>query len=360
MNFNYFTENLLRWYPLNCRDLPWRETRNPYIIWLSEIILQQTRVAQGLPYFHAFINKFPTVEALANAPEEDILRTWQGLGYYSRARNLLACARNIVNERNGKFPDNYKELLGLKGVGPYTAAAIASFAYKEQIAVVDGNVYRVLSRFFGLDVDISSHQGKKAFGKLANEIIPGNTPDVYNQAIMEFGALQCVPKKPNCQQCPLRTRCHAFQNELVETLPVNEKKVKVKSRYFLYYHIQIDGHTVVKKRSEKDIWQGLVDFPLAEYSSLESIENIEPDSLDLPEELHLLEPNYTISSEKPFKHLLTHQRIFASFVNIKFGAIHKEAVEKWAQSKNYSLVNASSLESLGKPKLIVRYLNQKY
>lgn len=161
MNFNYFTENLLRWYPLNRRDLPWRETRNPYIIWLSEIILQQTRVAQGLPYFHAFINKFPSVQALAKAPEEEILRTWQGLGYYSRARNLHACAKSIIHEKNGKFPDNYKDLLELKGVGPYTAAAIASFAYKEQIAVVDGNVYRVLSRFFGLDVDISSHQGKK-------------------------------------------------------------------------------------------------------------------------------------------------------------------------------------------------------
>lgn len=360
MNFNYFTENLLRWYTLNRRDLPWRETRNPYIIWLSEIILQQTRVAQGLPYFHAFMNKFPTVEALANAPEEDILRTWQGLGYYSRARNLHACARNIVIDRNGKFPDNYKGLLGLKGVGPYTAAAIASFAYREQVAVVDGNVYRVLSRFFGLDADISSHHGKKVFGKLANEIIPEKTPDKYNQAIMEFGALQCVPKNPNCQQCPLRTGCHALQNELVDKLPVNEKKVKVKSRYFLYYHIQIDEHTIVRKRTEKDIWQGLVDFPLTEYSSLDHIVNIEPDSLDLPEELRLLKPNYLISSEKPFKHLLTHQRIFASFVNIKFGAIHKAVVEKWAQSNNYSLVNANSLESLGKPKLIVRYLNQKY
>lgn len=360
MNFNYFTENLLRWYTLNRRDLPWRETRNPYIIWLSEIILQQTRVAQGLPYFHAFMNKFPTVEALANAPEEDILRTWQGLGYYSRARNLHACARNIVIDRNGKFPDNYKGLLGLKGVGPYTAAAIASFAYREQVAVVDGNVYRVLSRFFGLDADISSHHGKKAFGKLANEIIPEKTPDKYNQAIMEFGALQCVPKNPNCQQCPLRTGCHALQNELVDKLPVNEKKVKVKSRYFLYYHIQIDELTIVRKRTEKDIWQGLVDFPLTEYSSMDHIVNIEPDSLGLPEELRLLKPNYLISSKKPFKHLLTHQRIFASFVNIKFGTIHKAAVEKWAQSNNYSLVNANSLESLGKPKLIVRYLNQKY
>ena len=252
MSFNYFTENLLRWYPLNRRDLPWRETRNPYIIWLSEIILQQTRVAQGLPYFNAFVNKFPTVVDLANAPEEEILRTWQGLGYYSRARNLHACARAIVNERNGQFPDNYKDLLHLKGVGPYTAAAIASFAYKEQIAVVDGNVYRVLARFFGLDVDISSHQGKKDFGQLANKLIPKHSPDQYNQAIMEFGALQCVPKKPNCEQCPISSECYAFQNGLVETLPVNEKKVKVKSRYFLYYHIQIEGHTVVRTRKEKD------------------------------------------------------------------------------------------------------------
>ena len=359
MSFNYFTENLLRWYPLHRRDLPWRETNSPYIIWLSEIILQQTRVAQGLPYFHAFIERFPTVVDLANAPQEEILRTWQGLGYYSRARNLHSCAQSIVNERNGEFPDNYKALLKLKGVGPYTAAAIASFAFKEQVAVLDGNVFRVLSRYFGLDLDISSNNGKKAFDKLANKLIPKESPDQYNQAIMEFGALQCVPKNPTCNQCPLSSKCYAFQNALVNVLPVNEKKVKIKSRYFLYFHIQMDDFTVVRKREEKDIWQGLIDFPLEEYSSPEDIINIEPDSLELPKELNYMQPHYNISSEKPFKHLLTHQRIFASFVNIKLKAKYREALEKWVEKNNYALVNESSLESLGKPKLIVHYLNQK-
>lgn len=358
MSFNYFTENLLLWYPLHRRDLPWRETRSPYIIWLSEIILQQTRVAQGLPYFHAFIEKFPTVVDLAKAPEEEILRTWQGLGYYSRARNLHACARSIVNESNGEFPDNYAALLKLKGVGPYTAAAIASFAFKELVAVLDGNVFRVLARYFGLDMDISSPKGKKAFEKLANKLISKETPDQYNQAIMEFGALQCVPKKPDCNQCPISTGCHALKYDLVKTLPVNEKKVKIKSRYFLYFHIQIGDYTVVRKRKEKDIWQGLIDFPLEEYTLLDDIINIEPDKLILPAALHSMAPHYSFSSEKPYKHLLTHQRIFASFVNIELKATYKEALEKWAIANGYDLVNDAVLESLGKPKLIVRYLNQ--
>jgi len=358
LSFNYFTENLLRWYPLHRRDLPWRETRNPYIIWLSEIILQQTRVAQGLPYFHAFIEKFPTVIALAKAPEEEILRTWQGLGYYSRARNLHACARSIVNVSNGEFPDNYAALLKLKGVGPYTAAAIASFAFKEPVAVLDGNVFRVLARYFGLDMDISSPKGKKEFEKLANKLISKETPDQYNQAIMEFGALQCVPKKPDCNECPISTGCYALKYDVVNTLPVNKKKVKIKSRYFLYFHIHTGDYTVVRKRKEKDIWQGLIDFPLEEYTLLDHIVNIEPDKLNLPTELHCMDPHYSVSSEKPYKHLLTHQRIFASFVNIKLKATHKAALEKWATANGYDLVNDGVLESLGKPKLIVRYLNQ--
>ena len=358
MSFNNFTENLLRWYPLHRRDLPWRETRNPYIIWLSEIILQQTRVAQGLPYFHAFINKFPTLTDLANAPEEEILRTWQGLGYYSRARNLHACAKYLVNENNGKFPDTYAGLLKLKGVGPYTAAAIASFAYKEPVAVLDGNVFRVLARFFGLDMDISSPKGKKEFAKLANQLISKKSPDQYNQAIMEFGALQCVPKNPDCSQCPISTGCFALKYEQVNTLPVNEKKVKIKSRYFLYFHIHIGDYTVVKTRKDKDIWQGLIDFPLEEHNLLDEIVNIDPDQLSLPSALHSLNPHYSLGSEKPYKHILTHQRIFASFVNIELNEKHKVVLEKWANANEYDLVNEAVLESLGKPKLIVRYLNQ--
>ena len=359
MSFDHFAEKLLRWYPHHRRDLPWRDTRNPYIIWLSEIILQQTRVAQGLPYFQTFVEKFPAVEDLAKAPEEEILRAWQGLGYYSRARNLHSCARSITNDRNGKFPDNYNDLLKLKGVGSYTAAAIASFAFGEQVAVLDGNVFRVLSRFFGLDADISSHQGKKSFETLANKLIPKAAPDEYNQAIMEFGALQCVPKSPDCSLCPLKSDCFAYQKEMVNMLPVKGKKVKVKSRYFLYYYIRSGGFTVIRKRKDKDIWQGLFDFPLEEYSSMDTIVNIEPDQLTLPAGLSSLNPVYRAPSEKPLKHLLTHQKIFASFVAIELGTGQKEALKAWALSKNYELVSDQNLEAMGKPKLIIRYLNQK-
>lgn len=359
MSFNHFAEKLLRWYPHHRRDLPWRETRDPYIIWLSEIILQQTRVAQGLPYFQTFLKKFPQVEDLAKAPEAEILRTWQGLGYYSRARNLHACARSITNERNGVFPDNYQDLLKLKGVGSYTAAAIASFAFKQPVAVLDGNVFRVLSRFFGVYDDISSHQGKKVFETLANKLIPETAPDEYNQAIMEFGALQCVPKSPDCNLCPLKMDCFAHQKEAVNILPVKEKKVKVKSRYFLYYHIRSGGYTVVRKRKEKDIWQGLFDFPMEEYSSMDAIVDVAPDHLSLPPGLSSLDPVYRATPEKPLKHLLTHQKIFASFVTVEVGTAQKEALRKWALSRNYELVSEQNLEDMGKPKLIIRYLNQK-
>lgn len=359
MNSSYFTEKLLRWYPQNRRDLPWRATRDPYIIWLSEIILQQTRVAQGLPYFYDFVNKFPSLEQLANAPEAEVLRSWQGLGYYSRARNLHACARQIVNELQGQFPDNYEGLLRLKGVGPYTAAAIASFAFREPVAVVDGNVYRVLSRYFGISTDIGSHAGKKEFEVLANQLIPKSTPDEYNQAIMEFGALQCVPTNPECSNCPLHGSCFAAKQGLVSQLPVKEKKTKVRPRYFVYQYIHADGHIVVRKRTGKDIWQGLVDFPLEEFSSKEAIISPKPEKLSAFKELAALGPVFEPPAEEPWKHILSHQRIFASFVEIKLKATQKPHLEKWALENGYTLVDGQGLEEMGKPKLIVRYLNQK-
>ncbi|MBD3629586.1 A/G-specific adenine glycosylase [Cyclobacterium sp.] len=358
MTFSYFTEKLLRWYPVHRRDLPWRGTKDPYIIWLSEIILQQTRVAQGLPYFRTFVEKFPTVSQLAAAPEEEILRTWQGLGYYSRARNLHACAREIVDKWEGSFPDNYIGLLKLKGVGPYTAAAIASFSYREAVAVVDGNVYRLLSRYFGIYSDIGSTAGKKEFETLANQIIPENHPDQYNQAIMEFGALQCVPKNPDCGSCPLRENCFARKNDMVAALPVKEKKVKVRSRYFIYYHIQAGEYTVVNRRGPNDIWQGLVDFPLDECRSMEEIQSPQPENLSLFNELSSFGPVFGLSGEKPLKHLLTHQKIFASFVKVTLRPGQKEALESWAEGKNYALADEERLEEMGKPKLILRYLNQ--
>ncbi|SHN20744.1 A/G-specific DNA-adenine glycosylase [Cyclobacterium lianum] len=358
MNYTDFTEKLLRWYAVHRRDLPWRATRDPYIIWLSEIILQQTRVAQGLPYFRTFVEKFPTVSDLAAAPEQEILRTWQGLGYYSRARNLHACAREIVDHCGGNFPDSYRRLLQLRGVGPYTAAAIASFSFREPVAVVDGNVYRLLSRYFGIGTDIGSTPGKKEFERLANRIIPSDKPDLYNQAIMEFGALQCRPKSPDCDSCPLKINCFAWNNGMVSDLPVKEKKVKTRTRYFIYYHIRVGGFTVVHRRGANDIWQGLTDFPLEECHTMDDILSLQPESLTMMQELAPLGPVFGGTGGKPLKHLLTHQKIFASFVKISIAHHHKDALELWAKSKNYVLADEEEMEEMGKPKLILRYLNQ--
>ena len=224
----FFSNSILSWYQENPRHLPWRETQDPYKIWLSEIILQQTRVAQGLPYYEAFSKAYPSVQALAEAPEEEVLRLWQGLGYYSRARNLHACAKYIWNELGGNFPNSYASLIQLKGVGSYTAAAISSFAFGEVQAVVDGNVFRVLARYFGIATDIASGKGKKEFEALANQLIPKNSPGEFNQAMMDFGSRCCVPKNPSCEECPVSNTCFAFQKGLVGSLPVKINKTKVK------------------------------------------------------------------------------------------------------------------------------------
>ena len=356
MNISYFTNQLLHWYPENCRELPWRNTTDPYIIWLSEIILQQTRVAQGLPYFLRFLDRFPTVQDLASAPEEGILRCWQGLGYYSRARNLHACAKTIVHEYGGAFPPSYRELLSLKGVGPYTAAAIASFAFGQQVAVVDGNVFRVLGRYFGIEDDIGSSGGKKVFEKLANQLIPEDNPDIFNQAIMEFGALQCVPKNPDCNSCPLQSNCFAFAHKKVGNLPVKAGKTKSRKRYFQYYHIQCGKEVVINKRTGNDIWMGLVDFPLEEHN--EAIRQ-HPDSSSLIEELKTLNPRVNFPDQKPYKHILSHQVLIAGFVNIGIDPIHRNTLAYWVEKNGYSLVGEDQLEAYGKPKLIVNYLNDQ-
>lgn len=356
MNTSHFTQTLLRWYPQNQRELPWRNTKDPYIIWLSEIILQQTRVAQGLPYFERFLAHYPTVEELAAAPVEEIMRLWQGLGYYSRARNLHQCARDIAFHKNGAFPKTYQELMQLKGVGKYTAAAIASFAYGEKTAVVDGNVFRVLSRYFGITADIGSSAGKKTFEKLANEAISPSYPDLYNQAIMEFGALQCTPKTPDCGTCPLQAGCFAFQKDLVRSLPVKEKKVKVSQRAFLYFHITCGEQLIIKERGENDIWQGLVDFPLEELNDLETI-NLRKSPLFL--ELQAFKPTIKYDPEKKYKHLLTHQKIFSNFVTFDVPEDQNSAINNWALRKGYFPVTETELEKLGKPNLIVRYLKDQ-
>jgi A/G-specific adenine glycosylase len=356
LNSLVFAKILLRWYPSNKRDLPWRNTKDPYIIWLSEIILQQTRVAQGLPYFNRFLSRYPTVQDLASAPIEEVMRLWQGLGYYSRARNLHACAEYIVRHRAGHFPSTYKELLQLKGVGSYTAAAIASFAFGEKVAVVDGNVFRVLSRCFGITTDIGSAQGKKAFEQLANEVIPAAAPDEYNQAIMEFGALQCVPKNPLCGECPLAAGCFAYKHDMVSQLPVKEKKTKVSRRAFLYFHVNCGDEILVKERGPNDIWQGLVDFPLEE---LESSGDVDLNLSPLLAELQAFKPRIEFDPEKNYKHILTHQKIFSNFVKLDISQDQKHLVKKWADKKGYFPVNEHQLESLGKPNLIVKYLKDQ-
>ena len=270
-----FSKSLIQWYLQNKRDLPWRNTTNPYHIWLSEIMLQQTRVAQGLPYFLRFTEAFPTVFDLANADEEEVLKLWQGLGYYSRARNLHKTAKQIAFELNGEFPKSYKELLHLKGIGEYTAGAIASFSYNENVPVVDGNVFRVLSRYFDVETDIASAGAKKEFAQLAAALIPEGKANIFNQAIMEFGALQCVPKNPDCTICVFNDSCLALQKKKVALLPVKSKKLKVTDRYFNYLVFSDeDDNTIISKRTQKGIWHNLYEFPLIETNKVEDFETV--------------------------------------------------------------------------------------
>ena len=262
---SFFYKKLIYWYLQNKRELPWRTTTRPYFIWLSEIILQQTRVNQGIPYYLKFVKSFPTIEILANASEENVLKLWQGLGYYSRARNLHLTARYITNQLNGVFPNNYKELIKLKGVGDYTASAISSICFNEPRAVVDGNVYRVLARVFGIDIPINSSRGINEFKNLAQQLVDTKQPGIYNQAIMEFGARYCVPQNPNCNTCIFNDRCIAFQKQLVSELPVKLPKTSIINFFFNYIVIiSEDDKTVLRQRTEKGIWQKLYEFPLIE------------------------------------------------------------------------------------------------
>ncbi|WP_417859853.1 A/G-specific adenine glycosylase [Winogradskyella sediminis] len=321
-----FSTKLINWYSVNKRELPWRETRNPYYIWLSEIILQQTQVKQGLPYYNAFVSKFPTVFDLAKASETSILKLWQGLGYYSRARNLHHSAKYIVDTLDGKFPDNYKDLLKLKGVGDYTASAIASIAYNEVAAVVDGNVYRVLSRYFGIDTPINSSTGIKDFKTLASTLINTNQPATYNQAIMEFGAIQCKPKNPDCTVCPFQDSCMARKNQMVDVLPVKLKKTKVTVKYFNFL-VFIDHHkkTLFEKRTTKGIWQHLYQFPLIE--SKKSLTAEEFKLLNFKE--HYLEIevlDYSLYNEVDIVHKLSHQHLHTKFWIIDVKSLPKDAI----------------------------------
>jgi len=308
-----FKNKLIYWYSINKRELPWRETNNPYYIWLSEIILQQTQVRQGLPYYEAFVRKYPTIFDLAEASETSVLKLWQGLGYYSRARNLHITAKHIVNELNGEFPNNYKDLLKLKGVGDYTASAISSIAFNEVAAVVDGNVYRVLSRYFGIDTAINSTLGINEFKSLTSSLIDIEQPATYNQAIMEFGAKQCKPKNPDCTVCPLSASCVALQKKLVDVLPVKLKKSKVTKKYFNFL-VCIDHNkkTLFEKRLGKGIWQNLYQFPLIESEKSLNAEEFHLLNLD-NSFLKTTQFDYSLYNEADIVHKLSHQHLYTKF-----------------------------------------------
>lgn len=310
-----FSNSLLLWYLQNKRDLPWRNTTNPYSIWLSEIMLQQTRVAQGLPYFLTFIEAFPTVFDLANADEEQVLKLWQGLGYYSRARNMHKTAQIIAIELDGNFPNNYKDLLKLRGIGEYTAAAIASFAFNEVVPVVDGNVFRVLSRYFDIATDIASSGAKKEFFTLSKELIPHNNPALFNQAIMEFGALQCTPRNPNCDACIFNTSCAALQKKKVDQLPVKTKKTKVTNRFLNYLvFLNNENKTIIHKRTEKGIWYNLYEFPVIETQKEENIETITELVVNRFKEHKLTD--IMAFNETQIIHKLSHQKLHINFYKV--------------------------------------------
>jgi A/G-specific adenine glycosylase len=350
---SFLASALLAWYPRHHRDLPWRHTRDPYAIWLSEVILQQTRVAQGLPYYETFLAAYPTVQQLAAAPEAEVLRYWQGLGYYSRARNMHRTAQQVVAEYGGKFPDSYAELLKLRGIGPYTAAAIASFAFDEAVAVLDGNVYRVLARIFGLHSDIAAPSSRKEFQAVADQHIPATAPADFNQAIMEFGAIQCTPAKPDCLFCPLQSQCWAFQHGQVALLPVKSKAKAARTRYFHYFVLRHGEQTYLRERREKDIWQGLYDFALAETttSELPASELIRHlDALGAA-----LDANQVSEPTTAYRHVLSHQKLEVRFHPMVLAEALPDTTVRDLGLRAYLV---AEIEALPKPQLIANYVEQ--
>ena len=349
MKKTFFANQLLLWYSVHKRDLPWRNHKNPYYIWLSEVLLQQTRVQQGLPYYEKFVEHYPSVEQLAAADEKDILRLWQGLGYYSRARNLHAAAKYIVNELQGTIPDTYAGLMKLKGVGNYTAAAIASFAFNENVAVLDGNVYRVLARVFGIHTDIASGTGGKEFAALAKKLLPQENSSEYNQAIMEFGALHCTPAQPKCPICPLQAECLSYKNNWQQILPVKINKLKKKFRYFNYIVFKYQGEFLMRERVKGDIWTGLYEFHLVERASLES-------PAELIDVFGTLSKDITATLvSKDYKHLLTHQTIFARFLVWDIG--NEKSMLSLKRKFKLELFGQESIQKLPKPVLIIKFLD---
>lgn len=341
----FFTEKIMLWHhTLNKREMPWKGEKDPYKIWLSEIILQQTRVEQGTGYYLRFINKFPTVQKLALASDDAVFKLWEGLGYYSRCKNLLASARQIAFEEGGSFPQDYNSILKMKGVGPYTAAAIASFAFNLPHAVADGNVLRLLARFYGVKIPIDSNEGKIYFSALAQSLLDENAPAIYNQAIMDFGAGICKPKLPLCNECILQTKCVAFNKDMVALLPVKANKLIKKKRSFYFIIAEFDNKIYVRKRSAKDIWQNLWEFILFEtagHSNSEAFFKSPRFRETVPEKFKV---DY-ISA--PFKQQLTHQAIEGVFVHIKLACP--------LLNPNFSAVNKKELAKLAFPRMVTHF-----
>ncbi len=342
MNFN---NQLVQWYQTNKRQLPWRSTSDAYIIWLSEIILQQTRVEQGLPYFYRFLENYPDVTSFAGAEEDDILKLWQGLGYYSRGRNMLKTARMVKDQYDGKFPETYEQLIKLKGIGQYTAAAIASFSANEAKAVVDGNVYRVLARYFGIYEPINSTKGQKTFQLLADELLDKQLPGQHNQAMMEFGAMLCKPKNPYCAICPVRPGCYAYANNAVADLPVKLNKLKIRERFFNYFLI-IDGDTILmNKRGDKDIWANMYDLPLIETSSLLDIDEL----VLQPQVKEFFGADIKIAENPAVKkHVLTHQRLYVRLIKLQSQPVKLK--------NDWFFISVEEMKKLAIPRIVFLFL----
>jgi len=348
---DFFNPKIHTWYSFYKRDLPWRNSSNPYFVWLSEIILQQTRVDQGLAYYLRFTEEFPTINDLADASEDQILKLWQGLGYYSRARNLHFTAKVIQNNYNSTFPSDYNSIKSLKGIGDYTAAAISSICFGLEYPAVDGNIYRVLSRYFGIHEPIDTNSGKKVFQKLATELITGTDPGMHNQALMEFGALQCTPKNPDCQQCPLIEGCFAYSHQEVSNLPIKQNRTTQRNRYFNYLVFGYHNYTWLRKRINNDIWKGLFEFPLIETIEKTTVEMILAHEKLLELTNHC---NATITNISGWKiHILSHQRIHYRFIRIWLP-------EEIQMRHNFIKVIKQDIFNFAVPKLLETYMDEYF
>ena len=350
MDSKQFSSRLLKWYDKNKRDMPWRNTKDPYAIWLSEIILQQTRVAQGMDYYLRFITSYPDIYSFASATEDEIMKLWQGLGYYSRARFMMETAKDIISRHNGKFPSSYEGLIKLKGIGSYTAAAIASISFNEAISAVDGNVLRVFSRYAGIPESIEKEQVKNSVRNSLNQLIDPKKPAQFNQAMIELGAILCTPRSPDCKNCPLSSGCYAALNNLQEEFPVKKAKMKPKSRYFHYLIIESGGKYPIHKRTGQDIWKALYEFPL-----VETAEQVSPEILLGMKEVKRITAGRKVkilNITGPLKHLLSHLTIYAFFYRLEVKGEYRLPAEEFMN------VSRESLADYAFPRLIDRYLQE--